>query len=69
MVVQGLNPNRQPPVGIKNTLPKAWRLEGRVTNRTNDNDTVRFFFKSGHHLRMGLYKGQMELQRVDGGKD
>ncbi|KFK24222.1 hypothetical protein AALP_AAs51720U000700 [Arabis alpina] len=57
LIVQGLNPARQPPADIKNTLPKAWKLDGRITSRSNDDGTVQFFFRAEHQLLTVLEKG------------
>ncbi|VYS48171.1 unnamed protein product [Arabidopsis thaliana] len=57
LVVKGLNPHHQKPAGIKATMPKAWRMDGRVTSRINDDGTVQFFFKAEHHLMTVLENG------------
>jgi len=57
LIVKGLNPQHQKPAGLKGALPKAWRLDGRVTSRINDDGTVQFFFKAEHHLMSVLENG------------
>ncbi|XP_010481107.1 PREDICTED: uncharacterized protein LOC104759943 [Camelina sativa] len=57
LVVKCLNPQHQKPIGMKGALPKAWNLQGKVTSRINDDDTVQFFFKAEHHLMTVLENG------------
>ncbi|OAP07096.1 hypothetical protein AXX17_AT3G36950 [Arabidopsis thaliana] len=57
LVVKGLNHKHQNPGAMKNTLPKAWHLEGKIEGHVNDDGTVNFYFDTEHHLLTVLENG------------
>ncbi|ESQ36907.1 hypothetical protein EUTSA_v10002885mg [Eutrema salsugineum] len=50
LIVKALNPKHQNPAGIRVMMPKAWKLDGRITSRTNEDNMVQFFFRHEHQL-------------------
>ncbi|KAJ4894878.1 hypothetical protein Rs2_21672 [Raphanus sativus] len=57
LVVRGLNPAHQNLTGMRNTLPKAWRLHDRVRGQINDDGTIQFFFTEEHNLLSVIDRG------------
>jgi len=57
LVVKGLNHKHQNPDAMKNTLPKAWHLEGKIEGQVNDDGTVNFYFDTEHHQLTVLENG------------
>ncbi|CAH2046567.1 unnamed protein product [Thlaspi arvense] len=57
LLATALNLTQQKSLDLKILLPKAWKMEGRITSRINNDGTVQFYFKAKHHLMNVLEHG------------
>ncbi|CAH2070006.1 unnamed protein product [Thlaspi arvense] len=57
LLALALNSAHQKHMDLKILLPKAWKMEGKITSRINNDGTVQFYFKYDHHLMNVLKHG------------